>query len=195
MRSILGCKRPHAFGHGTNVIRDRREFIAKTAAAALVPGVCSGANVLDTEKKKLELFALHTQEYLRTYYRVDGELLQPHCAAIDHLLRDHRTNEVHVIDPHLFDYLHDLGQLLGLQGPFEVISGYRSAATNAQLRRSSSGVAKRSFHMFGRAVDIRVPDIAVSEVRDAAISLERGGVGYYPRSEFIHLDTGRFRHW
>lgn len=143
----------------------------------------------------IELLALHTNEYLRMPFRAGGELLNKNLPSIDHLLRDHRTDEVHAIDPLLLDYLHDLADALDLTVPFHVVSGFRSASTNEQLRRTSSGVAKRSFHLVGRAVDVRVPDMPVAQVREAAIALQRGGVGYYPRSGFVHLDTGRFRHW
>jgi uncharacterized protein YcbK (DUF882 family) len=99
------------------------------------------------------------------------------------------------IDPALLDLLHDLGARTGSTKPFEVISGYRSPATNEALRRASDGVARSSLHMSGRAIDIRLADVALPALRDAAIGLHGGGVGYYPRSDFVHVDTGRVRFW
>ena len=181
------------------MLRDRRAFIRKTsalAASVTVSGMTAPAiSASAGDVRSIELLALHTNEYLSGAFWARGKYIEPNLAAIDHLLRDHRTDEMHRMDPRLLNYLHDLANSLGVSGPFHVISGYRSAATNAQLRRKSSGVARRSFHMFGRAVDVRMPDVPTAIVRDAAIALERGGVGYYPRSDFIHLDTGKYRHW
>ncbi len=183
------------------MVTDRRTFIRNTSAITASFALAGGAKAAavntqqSTEVKSIELLALHTNEYLSGAFWARGRFIEPNLQAIDHLLRDHRTDETHRIDPGLLMYLHDLRELLGGSGPFYVISGYRSAATNAQLRRNSSGVAKRSFHMFGRAIDMRMPDVSTAVVRDAAISLQRGGVGFYPRSDFIHLDTGKFRHW
>lgn len=177
------------------VVQTRRDFICCTAAGALSLGSVGPLRAAENHVQFIELLALHTNEYLQAPYRVNGELLDKNLPAIHRLLRDHRTDEVHAIDPRLLDYLHDLGLVLGFGGPFHVISGYRSAATNARLRQASNGVAKRSFHMYGRAVDIRVPGVSSAQVRAAAIELRRGGVGHYPGSNFVHLDTGNFRHW
>ncbi len=181
------------------MVHDRRAFIRNSSAVAASVAL-SGASVPSlaasaSDVRSIELLALHTNEYLSGAFWARGKYIEPNLAAIDHLLRDHRTDEMHRMDPRLLNYLHDLAASLGVTGPFHVISGFRSAATNAQLRRKSSGVARKSFHMFGRAVDVRMPDVPTAVVREAAIALERGGVGYYPRSDFIHLDTGRYRHW
>jgi uncharacterized protein YcbK (DUF882 family) len=114
---------------------------------------------------------------------------------IEWLLRDHRTDEVHTIDPNLLDLLVDLQSRLHTHAPFEVLSGYRSLLTNAMLANISDGVAQNSLHIEGQAVDIRVPGRGLHHVRAAAVSLRGGGVGYYPHSDFVHIDTGRIRYW
>jgi uncharacterized protein YcbK (DUF882 family) len=117
-------------------------------------------------------------------------------ATLNRLLRDHYTGEVGTMDPLVFDQLHRVQQLLGGRRAFEVISGYRCPATNSRLRATrGGGVARNSLHLEGRAIDVRLPGMALSELRDAARSLQAGGVGYYPREQFVHLDTGRVRTW
>jgi uncharacterized protein YcbK (DUF882 family) len=116
-------------------------------------------------------------------------------AAINHLLRDHRTGAVASIDTRLLTQLSLLQQKIDYAGDIHVISGYRSPKTNAGLQRASTGVAKRSLHMQGRAMDLRLPGIELKHLREAALSMRAGGVGYYPKSDFIHLDTGRARFW
>lgn len=116
-------------------------------------------------------------------------------AAVNHFLRDFRTGDEHPIDPSLLDLLHRLTGLTNSQRPFEVISGYRSPATNAMLRLRSEGVAGSSLHMVGQAIDIRLADVPLPTLRAAALSIKGGGVGYYPRSNFVHVDTGRVRLW
>lgn len=114
---------------------------------------------------------------------------------MNHFLRDFRTGEVHTIDPALLDVLFDLRTLADRDDVFQIISGYRSPTTNSQLRRKSGGVAKRSLHMDGKAVDIRLTGFPTRKLRDLALSLQCGGVGYYASSDFLHLDTGRVRFW
>ena len=137
----------------------------------------------------------HTHERLSVRYFADGSYDADSLAALNRLLRDHRTGEQHPIDPALFDILHDLRVATGTASPFQVISGYRSASTNGMLRERSAGVASGSLHLQGRAVDVRLADVSSAALRDAAISLRRGGVGYYAASDFVHIDTGRFRTW
>lgn len=138
---------------------------------------------------------LHTAERLTVTYAADGHYLPDALHTVNHLLRDFRTGDVHPIDPSLLDLLHALAETTGSRTPFEVISGYRSPATNRQLRARSGGVASGSLHMVGRAIDIRVGDVRLVALRDAARTLRRGGVGYYPQSNFVHVDTGRVRTW
>ncbi|WP_332460900.1 YcbK family protein [Thauera sinica] len=122
-------------------------------------------------------------------------LPSPALQRIDRLLRDFRTGEVQAMDPQLFDILHALRITLG-GGTFEIISAYRSPATNDMLRKTGGGgVAKRSLHMDGRAIDVRLPGVPTTSLRDAAIGLGLGGVGYYPESDFVHIDTGAVRAW
>jgi uncharacterized protein YcbK (DUF882 family) len=137
----------------------------------------------------------HTRETLSTVYFQDGNYLVPSLERVNHLLRDFRTNEVHSIDPALLDMLFDLQAQAHHDGPFEVISGYRSPQTNAALRRQSSAVAEHSLHMEGRAIDVRLRGFPTEKLRDVAVALHRGGVGFYAASDFVHVDTGRVRVW
>ena len=131
-------------------------------------------------------------------YAVNGQYQPDALARLNHLLRDFRTNEKRPIDPKLFDLLHELSTTLGTDSPFHIISGFRSPVTNAMLRQrggAHTGVATTSLHMVGKAMDIRLPDVKLKTLREAAASLKRGGVGYYPSSNFVHVDTGRVRYW
>jgi uncharacterized protein YcbK (DUF882 family) len=137
----------------------------------------------------------HTGETLHAVYFRDGCYQAGCLAQVDHLLRDFRTGDVHPIDPALLDILFDLQTMADRDEPFEVISGYRSPATNAMLRRRSEGVAQHSMHLEGRAIDVRLAGFATRRLADNARLLGRGGVGYYARSDFTHVDTGRVRFW
>ncbi len=144
----------------------------------------------------LSFYNTHTGEKLTTTYWAEGQYQQDSLKEIGWLLRDHRAEQAHAIDPQLLDTIHALQSCIEKPNcDFHIISGYRSPKTNAKLRSKSSGVAKKSFHMRGKAIDIRVPGVDIARVRKAAVSLKAGGVGYYPRSNFIHLDTGRPRAW
>jgi uncharacterized protein YcbK (DUF882 family) len=138
---------------------------------------------------------LHTGESLSVTYWTDGQYVPDSLAQLDRVLRDHRNGEVQPIDRKLFDFLAELAQALGTSGPYLVISGYRSPQTNALLARKGRGVAESSLHQLGLAIDVRLADRTLEDLRDQALALERGGVGYYPRSNFVHLDTGRVRRW
>jgi uncharacterized protein YcbK (DUF882 family) len=182
---------------------NRRSFLGYSAlatAAALVPARVQAAPPASPKRRErvLSLFHTHTGERLKTAYCCDGEYQPEALAQISHVLRDFRQNEVKPIDPQLLDLLHELGGTLEVDQPFHVISGYRSPATNASLRErggTHSGVATKSLHMVGKAIDIRVPGVKLEELRRAAQSLRLGGVGYYPSSNFVHVDTGRVRYW
>lgn len=145
--------------------------------------------------KMISLQNPHTGDRLRLTYFERGLYIEDALQEIDYILRDHHTGDIHPIDPALLDQLYDLKLRLGVSRPFNIISGYRSPATNANLRRHSDGVAKHSLHMQGRAVDIRLEGYDVRTIRNAALSMQRGGVGYYSESNFVHLDTGDFRTW
>jgi uncharacterized protein YcbK (DUF882 family) len=147
------------------------------------------------DARVLALRSLHTGEFVRATYWAAGRYVRDGLAEIDRLLRDHRSNAVHPIDRRLLDVLGALRDGLGTREPFEVISGYRSPATNARLAATTGGVAARSLHVAGMAVDIRVPGRPLATVRDAAKALRAGGVGYYPDSDFVHVDVGRVRYW
>ena len=116
-------------------------------------------------------------------------------AEINHILRDHRTGEVREIEPALLDLLCALHQKLGSTAPFSIISGYRSPETNSHLSSKSNGVVKNSMHLLGKAIDIRLPGHELKTLQRAAVDLQRGGVGYYPSSDFVHVDVGRVRYW
>ncbi|HVY65581.1 MAG TPA: DUF882 domain-containing protein [Gammaproteobacteria bacterium] len=148
-----------------------------------------------TEAQVLSLYHLHTAEQLKVTYREHGQLVPEALSEIRHFLRDFRNEQTHDIDVALLDQLQQLHATLGGRGRFEVISGYRSPATNSALRKASSGVAEHSLHLSGRAIDVRLTSAATTSLRDAAIGLRRGGVGYYRDSNFVHLDTGSFRTW
>ena len=145
--------------------------------------------------RSLSLYNLHTEENLKTVYWSRGEYIPQALVDINCILRDHRTGEITSIDKRLLDLLYAIARRLGTKDPFKIISGYRSPSTNALLRKRSSGVAKGSLHQQGKAVDIRVPGCELSSLRNAAIALKGGGVGYYPTSHFVHIDVGRVRYW
>jgi len=145
-------------------------------------------------KKSLRFFNTHTMETVNTTF-FDGGFTTDGLAAINRILRDHRTGDVTEMDTELLFLLHDVQSTLGSQEAFHIISGYRSPQSNAMLHNQSSGVAKNSFHMRGMAIDIRLPGLQTTAIRDAAKKLQRGGVGYYADSDFTHLDTGPVRSW
>jgi uncharacterized protein YcbK (DUF882 family) len=170
----------------------RRHFVATLAAA--LPALASWP-VAAADARALTFAHLHTGERLTVEYFNAGTYIPDALAAVDHLLRDFRTGDVRAIDPALLDLLHRLGGLTGSRRPYEVISGYRSPATNRMLQARSEGVASGSLHMRGQAIDIRVADVPLATLRDAALAVRGGGVGYYPQSRFVHVDTGRVRTW
>jgi uncharacterized protein YcbK (DUF882 family) len=146
--------------------------------------------------RTLSLHHLHTDERLTLTYRVGDHYQRSALQRLNQFLRDFRTGDTIPIDPRLFDLLYDVKTRIGHEdGVFEIVSGYRSPRTNAKLRSVSSGVARKSLHMSGKAIDIRLSQMPTRKIRDTAISLGRGGVGYYPKSDFVHLDTGRVRSW
>lgn len=145
--------------------------------------------------KRLSFENLHTGERLSATYWADGQYQRDALGDIDWVLRDHRTNASHPIDPKLFDILSALDTGFGGGVTFQVISGYRSPETNRMLVAASDGVARGSLHLQGQAIDIRVPGVSLTSLRNAAMGLQAGGVGYYPRSDFVHVDTGRIRFW
>lgn len=138
---------------------------------------------------------IHTGEKLSVEYWADGTYVPDALDAVNHVLRDYRTGAVHAIAPKLLDLLHHLRATMESKAPFSVISGYRSPATNARMHARSGQVAAHSLHMDGEAIDIRVPGAKLAALHKAALSLRLGGVGYYPVSDFVHVDIGRVRRW
>jgi uncharacterized protein YcbK (DUF882 family) len=146
-------------------------------------------------ERSLSFYNLHTDEELTSVYWREGKYQSAALRDINHILRDYRTGDVKKIDPTLLDLLHTLHNKVGASEPFHIISGYRSPKTNAMLVRKSWGVARNSQHLLGRAVDIRLPECGLDCLHKAAVDLRAGGVGYYPASDFIHVDVGRVRYW
>jgi uncharacterized protein YcbK (DUF882 family) len=175
----------------------RRDLLESASVAAVLAAFAgpSIASIVSAETRSLSFRHLHTGERLDATYWADGTYQQDELSAVNRLLRDFRTGDVKPIDPGLLDRLHDLRRTMRSDAPFEVISGYRSPATNAALRRQSRAVAKNSFHMRGMAIDIRLPGRGISQLRHAALQQRAGGVGYYPESSFIHIDVGPLRRW
>lgn len=174
----------------------RRRFL-KTGigAGALLALPKVHANTLNIKEKQLAFLNLHTGERIRATYWAEGQYLPEALNAIKNILRDHRTDEKYEMDLNLLNMLQLLHSLIDAREEFHVISAYRSPKTNAMLSSRSGGVATRSLHMQGKAIDIRLPGFALTDLREAVLSLESGGVGYYPKSNFIHIDTGRVRQW
>lgn len=146
--------------------------------------------------RDLSMDHTHTREKIELTYAVGNRYLPEALTGLDHFLRDHYSGLVGRMDPGLYDIMHALHTSLKARSPYQIISGYRSPQTNERLRiRGGGGVARRSLHMDGRAVDLRIPGVPLKELRDAALALGSGGVGYYPGSNFVHVDTGKVRSW
>lgn len=173
----------------------RRNFLKLGLLAAALPLPAFAGQRLAAGERRLGFNNLHTGETLDLPYWIEGEYVPETLAQINRVLRDHRTDQVAAIDTDLLDLLHRVNAALGTAQPFQVISGYRSPASNQMLASHSGGVAKRSLHMQGKAIDIRIPGIRLADLRQAGLRLQGGGVGYYPTSDFVHLDVGRVRTW
>jgi uncharacterized protein YcbK (DUF882 family) len=142
------------------------------------------------------MFHTHTGERINVVYRQGGAYIPDAIARLNEFLRDHRTGDVHSYDPRLFDLLSTLEQELGKPAAeIDVICGYRTPWSNGFLREHSAGVALHSLHMEAEAIDIRIPGVSTWVLRNAALALRLGGVGYYPLSDFVHVDVGRVRQW
>lgn len=161
----------------------------------LMAGGLTPATPTTNAVRRIALLNLHTEERCDVTYRENGACVNDALHEVNRVLRDWRNDEVHPIDPNLLDLLADLHTRMDAKGPFHVISGYRSPQTNAQLHEKSSGVATKSLHMQGKAIDIRMPGRDLTKVRDTALAMQGGGVGYYAASNFVHVDTGRVRRW
>lgn len=182
--------------HIASACIDRRTFLKVGASAVLSTGMAHPALAAFTpDYRILSFYNIHTGETLKTCFRANGKLIRNALERISHIMRDHRTGETKPVDPKLMDLLHRLVSNAHRAAPISIISGYRSPSTNAALRKATSGVARKSLHMEGRAIDIRVPGIHTADLRRRAIRLASGGIGYYPGSDFVHLDTGPFKVW
>jgi uncharacterized protein YcbK (DUF882 family) len=173
-------------------------MLGLAAALAVCPAasLARGAVAAVPEARTLAFRHTHTGEELSVAYAAGSAYLADALASVNWFLRDFRNGAVHPIDPQLLDQLHRLAAITGTKARFEVISGFRSPVTNQALRaRGGGGVAERSLHLQGRAIDIRLPDVPLADLRDAALSLRAGGVGYYQASQFVHVDTGPVRRW
>jgi uncharacterized protein YcbK (DUF882 family) len=177
-------------------MRTRRNFL-RGGTAALAAGVASPAlaKIAPADYRAVAFNNLHTGESLKVDYWVAGRYVPDALHEVNHVLRDFRNNEVHQIEPKLLDLLNHLHGRLGSNAPFQVISGYRSPATNAMLHARSHGVASHSLHMKGMAIDIRLPDRHLPDLHKTALAMHAGGVGYYPSANFVHVDVGRVRRW
>jgi uncharacterized protein YcbK (DUF882 family) len=181
----------------------RRRFFkwgALAASMSLIPHSAVASRSLfqpltTPPERAVALYNTHTGESLDAVYWVRGKYLPEALSAVDRVLRDHRTDEIKPIDPQLLDLLHAISDELECHRPFYIVSGYRSPATNAYLRTVRRGVAEYSLHMDGKAVDLQLPGWANAVVRRVAMELRLGGVGYYPRANFVHVDVGPVRYW
>jgi uncharacterized protein YcbK (DUF882 family) len=180
----------------------RRFFLHRSAQAVLLGGALGlagrSARASAPRPRSLVLDHTHTHERIDLVYASGEHYVPQALGTLNHFLRDHYSGDVGQMDPQLFDLLHEVRRALGSGAPqsYQIISGYRSPLTNARLRNTrGGGVASHSLHMDGKAIDIRLPGVPLAELRDAALSLKAGGVGYYPRDQFVHIDTGRVRTW
>jgi uncharacterized protein YcbK (DUF882 family) len=174
----------------------RRQFLLRTLTGmAGITALGRSSAALAAEAQSLSFYHIHTAETLKVTYREHGELIAGALDEVNYFLRDFRTEQTFPIDVALLDKLNRLYGEFETRGHFEVISGYRSPKTNEALRHVTSGVAEHSLHVRGRAIDIRLTSAKTDKLRDAAIALQSGGVGYYPASNFVHIDTGAFRTW
>lgn len=179
-----------------SLLLSRRQLVVGVAgvtAALLMPKPAMA--MLGGDVRKLSFSHTHTGESMDIAYWANGKYIKDGLQKANYLLRDFRSGEVVKIDPILLDQLAMLQRSVGSSGNFEIISAYRSPQTNKMLRRRSSGVAKKSFHMQGKAIDIRLTDVDLQTLRKSAIDMKAGGVGVYRSSNFLHLDTGAVRSW
>jgi uncharacterized protein YcbK (DUF882 family) len=182
-----------------NVRIDRRTFLGLgiiTAASCLIPGetIASVNNLLEPERR-LCLLNLHTKEDINIAYWKNGKYIPDALNQLNYIFRDHYNGLVNQIDTDLFDFLFAIQQKIQSSEPFHLISGYRSKKTNERLRKHNRNAARKSLHIYGKAADIRLPDHKLKILRSAAYQLKGGGVGYYPKSNFVHVDVGRVRFW
>jgi uncharacterized protein YcbK (DUF882 family) len=168
-----------------------RTLLGISSATLLLPA----GRAIETGERRLSFYHTHTGEQLDVTYARDGQRIDSALIEVNEFLADFRTGDVTTIDPDLLDLLYDIRESLGGEGIYEVISAYRSPKTNEMLRNRGSDVARNSQHLLGKAIDVRLEGAALTSLRDTAIAMQRGGVGYYGASNFVHVDTGRVRSW
>lgn len=174
----------------------RRIFVATIGIALGSIATLSLGNI-PTAKRELSFYHTHTGKRLEVVYWTDGDYVDSALQDINHFLSDFRTGDIVEMDPELLDLIYDVRESLGSDATYQVVSAYRSPKTNEMLRTASasSGVATKSQHLLGKAIDVRLEGVPTARLRDTAIALQRGGVGYYQASDFVHMDTGRVRRW
>jgi uncharacterized protein YcbK (DUF882 family) len=173
-------------------------FLIAPSGARAQSGVASSQQSSSQEGREhlLLLYNTHTSERIELVYRHGDQYIPGALAKLDYFLRDHRTGDVRHFDPRLYDILSDLASSIGKPGgEIDIVCGYRTSSTNESLRAHTTGVAKNSLHIRAEAIDLRMPGVDTLKLRKAALALRRGGVGYYPHADFIHVDTGRVRQW
>ncbi len=169
---------------------------ARAQSRGTAPEAAEESRSQDGQDHVLRLYNTHTGERMEIAYRRGDQYISGALAKLDYFLRDHRTGDVRHFDPRLYDILYDLTASIGQPGgEIDIVCGYRTSTTNESLRAHTTGVAKNSLHIQAEAIDLRMPGIDTLKLRQAALTLRRGGVGYYPHSDFIHVDTGRVRQW
>ena len=177
----------------------RRRFLSAASGMAVLgamPAIAQATFQTTSSSRNLAMDHTHTREKIELIYAVGAEYVPKALTDLNHFLRDHYSGHIGRMDARLYDIMHSLSMALKVHTPYEIISGYRSPKTNERLRTTrGGGVARRSLHMDGKAVDLRLPGVPLDELRDAALALKTGGVGYYPGSNFVHIDTGRVRTW
>lgn len=173
----------------------KRRLVLKSSVALLPLTAFPGLTIATAEPRRLIFTHTHTGEKLDVVYHENGNYLPDALDEINYLLRDFRSDDVFTMDPVLLDFLHAAQQRLRSNAPFEIISGYRSPATNEMLRQRGGGVSRNSQHLKGKAIDVRLRGVDTADLRQASLDLARGGVGYYPKADFVHLDTARVRWW
>ena len=181
-------------------MNQRRSFLKSSvvlASALGAPALARAASAASAApgERTLRLYNTHTGETLRSVFWAEGQFLPDALADINKLLRDHRNNTIATMDPQLLVLLDKVSAQFGSNKVLHVISGYRSPESNQLLAERSNGVARHSMHMEGKAIDVRMPGLELASLHKAAMNAKGGGVGYYPDSQFVHMDTGRLRHW
>ena len=178
-----------------NLSGPRRRMLTMMPGVFLAGLLLFPEPAVSIDERKLSFYHTHTAQRLDVVYARGGKYVDSGLDDIEGFLSDFRTGDRRAIDPKLLDLIYDVRESLGSDGTFEVISAYRSPQTNEMLRSRSSGVARNSQHTVGKAIDLRLRGVKLERFRDAAIAMQRGGVGYYKDSDFLHLDTGRVRRW